>query len=106
MSGFSEEEVVANRLIEVIGGSFISRRDGMVLIKVPCKGKTVIIWIRKSPITSSALKLFDKMIMKHDYDELILLKIMRIADYVKFSELNRRFSKIFYSIDEMLNECK
>ncbi len=106
MSGLSEEEIIANKLIEVIGGNFISKRDGMILIKIPCKDRTSIIWIRKSPITNSALKLFDKIVMKHEYDDLILFKITKIADYIKFGELNKRFNKVIYDINEILNECK
>lgn len=88
MQGVSRAEIVAKELLKKYQGAFISKRDGLVIIKIRTDGKTEIIWIRQRPITDKALNLFKKIISKHKYDKLTLLKLYEGADYVKFDELD------------------
>ena len=91
---------IAEEIINEFNGVFISRRDGFVIVKIPIDNETVIVWVRHSPITYNALKIFDKIISKHAYDKAILLNLAMTADYVKFSDLEKRFNKIYRSIEE------
>ena len=93
MQGVSRAEKVAEEILSNRIGGFISRRDGHVIIKIREDSETVIIWIRQRPITKEALELFKKIIRKHEYDKLVLLKLYSEADYVKYSELEI-FNKI------------
>ena len=68
-------------------GGFVSKRDGLVAVKINDNGQTVIIWIRQTPITDKALNAFKKLIAKHKYDKLVLLKLYDAADLVSFSDL-------------------
>ena len=68
-------------------GGFVSKRDGLVTVKINDNGQTVIIWIRQTPITDKALNAFKKLIAKHKYDKLVLLKLYDSADLVSFSDL-------------------
>ena len=88
MYGVSRAEEYAEELIRRLGGEFVSRRDGHVIIKVREGDATVIIWVRQSPITEKALNLFKRMISKHSYDKLVLVKLYDRADYVKHADLN------------------
>ncbi len=87
MMGVSRAEKEAIKILKEHTGAFISRRDGFVIIKIAENDKTVIIWIRQKPITREALRLFNKIISKHSYDKLVLLKLYGEADYVKYNEL-------------------
>jgi len=97
----SLEERVAEELLERSRGFFASRRDGLVLVKLDAGGRTVLVWIRGSPITDRALRLYDRVASKHRYDEAWLLKLRRAADYVSFRELEERFSRIAHSLEEL-----
>jgi len=98
--GRSLEEQIAEKLLERFVGFFVSRRDGLVLVKVKVEGKTVLIWVRASPITEKALCLYDRVASKHHFDEAWLFKLKREADYVSFKELEERFTRTILSLEE------
>ena len=77
----------AEEILARYPGGFISRRDGLVAIKINDNGQTVIVWVRQSPVTENALNAFKKLIAKHRYDRLVLLKLYSSADLVKFTDL-------------------
>ena len=93
MQGVSRAELKAKKILERYSRNFISRRDGHVIIKINDSGKTVTVWIRQRPITREALELFEKIIKKHEYDKLVLLKLYTEADYVKYEDL-KTFNEI------------
>jgi len=93
MKGISRAESIAREILEKKEGGFISERDGHIIIKINDNDETVIIWIRQRPITDKALTLFKKIINKHSYDKLVLLKLYDAADYIKYNEL-KIFDKI------------
>ena len=99
--GRSLEERAAEELLRCFRGFFASRRDGLVLVKLNVGGRTVLVWIRGSPITDRALRLYDRVAAKHSYDEAWLLKLGRGADYVTFSDLEKRFTRIIQSLEEI-----
>ncbi|ADB57905.1 hypothetical protein [Archaeoglobus profundus] len=99
MKGLSESEKVGYEILKRYEGGFVSRRDGAIAVKILKEDKTLLVWIRQSPITQDALKLFKKIAEKHEYDELVLLKLYSEADYVKFSELSQ--FRIVKSVDEL-----
>ncbi|NPA99090.1 MAG: hypothetical protein GXO43_06905 [Crenarchaeota archaeon] len=96
MRGISRAEKIANDILSKYNGGFVSRRDGQVIIKIVRDNRNIIVWIRQRPITRKALSLFKKIIAKHEYDELVLLKLYDSADYIRYDELSF-FNKI---IDE------
>ena len=84
----SYAEFVGRELVREYGGGFISRRDGLVLVKIrDADGKTAIVWIRESPITKRSLELLRKVVKKHEHDRLVLVRLYGNADYVKPEEL-------------------
>jgi len=95
------EERIARKLLEVFSGFFASRRDGLVLVKLNVNDRTVLVWVRSSPITENALQLYDKFASKHRFDEAWLLKVRDVADYVSFRDLRERFARILRSMDEL-----
>lgn len=86
-------ERVAREILAKYPGEFVSRRRGLVTVKIDDNGQTVIVWVRNEPITPRALEMFRKMIEGHQYDKLILVKLYEKADLVKFNDL-----KIFNEI--------
>jgi len=98
--GRSLEEQIAEKLLERFVGFFVSRRDGLVLVKIKVKDKTVLVWIRASPITEKALRLYNRVASKHHFDEAWLFKLKREADYVSFKELEERFTRTILSLEE------
>jgi len=102
--GRSLEERMAEELLESFGGFFASRRDGLVLVKLNVGGRTVMVWVRGSPITEKALRLYDKMVSKHDFDEAMLFKLRREADYVSFGELEKRFGRVVFSLKDLVRK--
>jgi len=99
--GRSLEERVAGELLERFEGFFASRRDGLVLVKLNMEGRTVLVWVRGSPITEKALRLYDKVASRHQFDEAWLFKLKKEADYVSFGDLEKRFKKIIFSSREL-----
>ena len=87
MAGESLALRKAEEILARYPGEFISRRDGLVTIKIVDNGQTVIVWIRQSPITENALNAFKKLIARHKYDRLVLLKLYNVADFVKLTDL-------------------
>ena len=84
----------ANLFLEKYKNGFlVSERDGFVIVKAEIEGKTVMLWFRQSPITETALKLFKRIVGKHKYDELWLVRLYNHADYVKFEDL-KIFDKV------------
>lgn len=96
----SLEGEVAEQILMRFKGGYVSRRDGLHIVKVEIGGRTVVVWIRKTPITRKALNLFWKYVGKHEYDELVILKLTTAADAVKFEELKK--FKVIKSIEELL----
>jgi hypothetical protein len=86
--GVSEAEEKAREILSRYPGSFVSRRDGHVVVKIRDGTETVIIWIRQRPITRRALELFKKIVARHEYDKLVLLRLYKEADYVKYGDLS------------------
>jgi len=95
----SLEGVVAEQVLTRFKGGYISRRDGLHIVKVEVNGKTVVVWVRRSPITREALSLFWRYVGRHEYDELVLLKLTTAADTVKFEELKK--FRIIKSVEEL-----
>jgi len=98
--GRSLEERMAEKLLERFEGFFASRRDGLVLVKLNVEGRTVMVWVRGSPITERALRLYDKVVSRHQFDEAWLFKLRREADYVSYKELERRFTRIIHTLED------
>lgn len=98
--GRSLEERVAKELLNRFEGFFASRRDGLVLVKLDMGDKTVLVWVRGSPVTERALRLYDKVASRHCYDEAWLFKLKKEADYVSFKELEERFARIIHSFED------
>jgi len=98
--GSSLEGEVAEQILTRFKGGYVSRRDGHHILKIEVGGRTVVVWIRKTPITRKALDLFWRYVGKHEYDELVLLKLTTAADTVKFEELKK--FKVIKSIEELL----
>ena len=92
---------VAEELVDRFGGFYASKREGMLLLKLNVGGRTVMVWVRDSPITENALRLYDRVVSKHRFDEAWLLKVRNVADYVSFRDLQERFSRILRSINEL-----
>jgi len=86
--GVSRAERTALELLGSLKGEFVSRRDGHVIIKYRDGDKTAIAWVRQRPITREALELFKRIVKKHEYDRLVLIKTYSTADYVDFSSLD------------------
>ncbi len=103
--GRSLEERIAEELLKRFRGFFASRRDGLVLVKLDVGGRTVMVWVRGSPITERALRLYDKVVSRHHFDEAVLLKLRREADYVSYADLEKRFGKVILSPDELVGAC-
>jgi len=93
MQGVSKAEEIAEEFLKRYKGDYVSRRDGFVIVKYRENNETVVAWIRQRPVTREALELFKKIIRRHEYDKLVLVKLYRSADYIKYSEL-----KIFNEI--------
>jgi len=87
MTRISGAEKIGREILRRYTGAFVSKRDGFVIVKILKGEKTLLIWIRLRPISHDALELFRRIIKKHQYDELVLLKNYSEADYVKLSEL-------------------
>jgi len=77
--GRSLEERVAREILKHFEGFFASKRDGLVLLKLNREGKTILVWVKGSPITEKALRLYDKVVSKHEYDKAILFKLKKEA---------------------------
>ena len=85
--GISKAEAKAREILSRYPGRFVSRRDGHIIVKIVKDNKSAIIWIRQSPITREALSLFKKIISRHEYDGLFLIRLYEEADYVKYEDL-------------------
>ncbi len=94
--GVSRAEKFAFKLLGHGYGEFVSKRDGFVIVKMRENDATSIVWIRQNPITREALEFFKKVISKYEYDKLVLIKLYREADYVKYSDL-KLFDEIRYA---------
>jgi len=64
----------------------ISYRDGFTIFMVEAGDKRVIVWVRKSPLTSKALELFKKIVGKYEYDKVMILRTEKTADLIKLPE--------------------
>jgi len=95
----SIEKEAAEKLLSAFSGYYVSRREGLTVVKIAVNGKTVIVWLRKSPVTPKSLALFWKIAEKHGYDEVVLYKLTPVADYPRFEELKKL--RIIKSIDEL-----
>jgi len=78
-------------------------RDGFVIVKLEKDSETWLIWIRTSPITDRALRLFKRITERHKYDRLVLLKEDARADYVTFKELEDA-KIVVVSVGELLKQ--
>ena len=102
---FSLDLYYAEDFVRRYGGFWVSRRDGLVIVKVRIGDRTALVWFRSSPITEKALKLFVKVSSKHRFDIAYVVRPEPIADYVGFDEIENAGLKIVL-LDEFLNIIK
>jgi len=95
----SLEREAAERLLSAYRGFYLSKREGLTIVKADVNGKTVIVWLRKSPVTPKALDLFWRTVEGHRYDELVLCKLVPTADMPTFEELKK--FRIVSSVEEI-----
>ena len=70
----------------------VSTRDGFYMLMVERSQKRLLVWIRTSPITERALRLFERMASKYVKDAVLVLKFYERADYVPTQLSSRRVS--------------
>jgi len=80
--GQSLDLTIAHDLLGKKQGYLVSSRDGFVIVKLKQRNETWMLWIRGSPVSSSALKLWDKLVTRHSFDKAFLVKTLNRADYV------------------------
>ncbi len=95
----SLEREAAERLLSKYRGYYISKREGMTVVKVDVGGKTVVVWLRNSPVTEKALKLFKRVVRGHEFDELVLCKLQPVADLPRYEKLKE--FRIVNTVDEI-----
>jgi len=99
----SRDLEVASELLRRFRGFTVSRRDGLVVVKLDVCGETWLVWVRGSPVTQSALDLFERVARRHRYDRAVLLKTRDVADYVTYGELRSRGLEVA-RLEELLKQ--
>jgi len=99
MNGRSRDEEIAVQLLQKYKGGFISRRDGLVIVKVLINDKEVLVWIRTARITRKSWELFKKILSRVEYDDVVIYRTREEAEEISLKELEGY--KVVHSLEEI-----
>jgi len=85
--GTSRDYRLAQDFIERHGGAWVSKRDGLVVVRVRAGAETWLLWFRSTPITERALRLFDRVRRRYRHDRALVVRAGEVADYVAFRDI-------------------
>ena len=99
MANRTRDEEIALQLLNKYKGGFISRRDGLVMVKALINDKEVVVWIRTARITRKSWELFKKILSRVEYDDVVIYRTREEAEEISLKELEGY--KIVHSLEEI-----
>jgi len=99
MANRTRDEEIALQLLNKYKGGFISRRDGLVIVKVLINDKEVVVWIRTARITRKSWELFKKILSRVEYDDVVIYRTREEAEEISLKELEGY--KVAHSLEEI-----